>query len=94
MRIAAATAEEKRHLEGELMLHQCRAERAYQQLKEDASTSKATESVDMSTFDLQQSLPTPKKSTNVVFYMRQMWTYTSEFTTVQLTKATCTCGLS
>ena len=54
-------------LEGEQTLHQCRAERAYQQLKEDAARSKAKDSVDMLTFDLQQSLPTPKISTNVVF---------------------------
>ena len=74
-RIAAATTGEKTSLEGELMLHQCRAERAYQQLKEDAAMCKAKDSVVMVTFDLQQSLPTPKISTNIVFYKRQMWTY-------------------
>ena len=59
----------------ELQLHQCRADRAYQQLKEDTALSKASPDVDMFTFDLQQSLPTPKISTSIVFYKRQLWTY-------------------
>ena len=75
VQIAAATAGEKISLEGQLMLHQRQAERGYQQLKEDAAMSKARSDVDMLTFDLQQSLPTPKISTNIVFYKRQMWTY-------------------
>ena len=65
----------KRILESELRLHQCKAERAYQQLKEDTALSQSSQNVDMITFDLQQSLPTPKLATSVVFYKRQMWTY-------------------
>ena len=62
-------------LECELQLHHCKAEGAYQQLKEDTALCRMSSDVDMYTFDLQQSLPTPKLSTNVVFYKRQMWTY-------------------
>ena len=59
-------------LKFELQLHQTRAQRAYQQLKEDTALSKLDQTVDMFTFDLQQSLPTPKISTGIVFYKRQL----------------------
>ena len=68
-------SDEKLKLEGELELHKCKAERAYQTLKEDTALSKSSSDVDVFTFDLQQSLPTPKLSTSIVFYKRQMWTY-------------------
>ena len=64
----------KRILESGLRLHQCKSERAYQQLKEGTDLSQSSQNVDMITFDLQQSLPTPKLATSVVFYKRQMWT--------------------
>ena len=76
---ARITAEEdqtaKQRLQLELRLHHCKAERAYQQLKEDTAVCRSLQEVDVITFDLEQSLPTPKLSTNVVFYKRQMWTY-------------------
>ena len=65
----------KQQLNGEWELHKRKAERAYQQLKEETALSKSTSDVDAITFDLQQSLPTPVLTTNVVFYKRQLWTY-------------------
>ena len=44
-------------------------------MKEDTAVLKSDPNVDVLTFDLQQSLPTPVLSTNVVFYKRQLWTY-------------------
>ena len=75
---ARFTAEDqtaKQRLQLELRLHHCKAECAYQQLKEDTALCRSLQEVDMITFDLEQSLPTLKLSTNVVFYKRQMWTY-------------------
>ena len=67
MRIAAAEDPgEKSRLDLELKLHQCKAERAYQQLKEDTALSRSSPDVDMITFDLQQSLPTLTLATNIV----------------------------
>ena len=65
----------KQQLQLERQLHHCKAEGAYQQLKEDTALCRSSTEIDMVTFDLEQSLPTPKLSTNVVFYKRQMWTY-------------------
>ena len=64
-----------RQLRGEWELHYCKAERAYQQLKEDSARAKSNTDMLVITFDLQQSLPTPVLTTNVVFYKRQLWTY-------------------
>ena len=62
-------------LRGEWELHLCKAERSYQQLKEDTALGKSDPNVLVITFDLQQSLPTPVLTTNIVFYKRQLWTY-------------------
>ena len=59
----------KSQLECELQLHHCKAEGAYQQLKEDTALCRMSFDVDMFTFDLQQSLPTPKLATNIVFFL-------------------------
>ena len=56
-------------------LHKRKAERAFHQLREDTTSSKASPDLDTITFDLQQTLPTPSLTTNVVFYKRQLWTY-------------------
>lgn len=66
---------DKQLLQSQLQLHHCKAQRAYQQLSEDTALCQSAANVDMITFDLQQSLPTPKLSTNIVFYKRQLWTY-------------------
>jgi len=62
-------------LMGEWDLHKAKAERAYQQLKEDSALSRSRSDLEVLTFDLEQSLPTPVLTTNVAFYKRQLWTY-------------------
>ena len=66
---------EKDRLMGEWDLHKRKAERAYQQLKEDTALAQSSSNIDAITFDLEQSLPTPVLTTNIVFYKRQLWTY-------------------
>ena len=56
-------------------LHHRRAERSYQQLREDSAIAKSDPKIDTITFDLEQSLPTPVLTTSVVYYKRQLWTY-------------------
>ena len=67
--------EEVARLNARWELHKRKADRAYSQLKEDTALSQLDLDIDMITFDLQQSLPTPLLSTSVVFYKRQLWTY-------------------
>ena len=72
---AGEDPEKKQALTAEWELHKCKAERAYHQLQEDTASCKASCDVDMITFDLEQTLPTPSLTTNVVFYKTQLWTY-------------------
>ena len=58
----------KQLLLGEWDLHKRKAERAYQQLREDEALAQSDENVELQTFDLEQALPTPVLTTNVVFY--------------------------
>ena len=44
-------------LMGEWDLHKAKAERAYQQLKEDTALSRSRSDLEVLTFDLEQSLP-------------------------------------
>ena len=53
-------------LKGEWELYLCKAQRAYQKLKEDTALSKCDPNVMLVTFDLQQLLPTPVLTTNVI----------------------------
>lgn len=62
-------------LQSEWELHKRKAERAYQQMREDSALAHSDSSVEMLTFDLQRSLPTPVLTTNLVYYKRQLWTY-------------------
>ena len=58
----------KNQYTAEWELHKRKAERVYQQLRKDAAASKASPTtgvIDMLTFDLQQTLPTPSITTNV-----------------------------
>ena len=72
---AEADETTKVRLRGEWELHKRKAERTYQQLREDFALCKGDPNTEVLTFDLEQSLPTPVLTTNVVFYKRQLWTY-------------------
>ena len=60
----------KRRLSASWDLHKRKAERAYAVLKEDTALAQSDPKVDMITFDLQQSLPTPRISTGIVFLQK------------------------
>lgn len=64
-----------RCIQGEWDLHKRKAERAYHELREDTAKCQSDLAVDALTFDLEQALPTPLLTVNVVYYKRQLWTY-------------------
>ena len=70
------TDEQKhRELTVQLELHQRKAQSGYDQLKSDKELATQDPSISLISFDLQQVLPTPYLSTNVVFYKRQLSVY-------------------
>ena len=67
--------DKKKVLTTEWDLHKVKANRGYQVLKEDTALAKARPDIEMLTFDLEKSLPTPVLTTGIVYYKRQLWTY-------------------
>jgi len=55
--------------------HKAAAEEAFAVQKQDKEMAKSTDSVYYITFDLQKTLPLPKLSTSIAFYLRQLWLY-------------------
>ena len=55
--------------------HRKRAADAFSAMKQDCIAAKQTDDVHFITFDMQKTLPLPKLSTNITFYLRQLWLY-------------------
>ena len=55
--------------------HMERAEKAFEMQRNDRQLANTDSSVVYLTFDLQKSLPLPKLSTGLAFYLRQLWLY-------------------
>ena len=68
-------AEDKSEKERQLHAHQEAADLTYDVKREDKERAKSNVNIQCCSFDLQQCLPTPCLSSNVVFYKRQLWTY-------------------
>jgi len=52
-----------------------RAEQAFDAQRRDRLRAQSSDDIYMITFDLQKTLPLPKLSTSVAFYLRQIWLY-------------------
>ena len=74
---------------GKLELHLRKAERAYQLQKKESTPSRSDPNIMLVTFDIQQPLPTPVLTTNIVYSKRKFWTYIWEFTTACQIQVTC-----
>ena len=58
-----------------LIEHKQNAEKAFESQRQDKMLTEADSNVCVITFDLQKTLPLPKTSTSVAFYLRQLWIY-------------------
>ena len=66
---------ERQKLQQEQREHHALAERVLETFQKDLENAKETNNTIVLTFDSQKALETPKISTNVAFYKRQLWTY-------------------
>ena len=57
------------------MEHKGRADVAFLAMKNDRTQAQTTDEVTYITFDMQKTMPLPKLSTSVAFYVRQLWVY-------------------
>ena len=55
--------------------HKQKYEAAFQQQRDDKFSAETQENVNFITFDLQKTLPIPKLSVGIAFYLRQLWLY-------------------
>ena len=55
--------------------HKRAASEAFVALKKDREFAKSTVDVIFATFDLQKTLPLPRLTTSIAFYLRQIWLY-------------------
>jgi hypothetical protein len=55
--------------------HKSRAEKAFEVQRNDKKMAETTDGTYFITFDLQKTLPLPKLSTSVAFYLRTLWLY-------------------
>lgn len=62
-------------LEVQQELHQRKAEAGQNEISKATKEAKENNNVHMITFDLQQTLPTPKLTTGPMFYKRKLWCY-------------------
>jgi len=57
------------------MEHKRRADKAFLAMKNDRIQAQTTDDVTFLTFDMQKTMPLPKLTTSVAFYLRQLWLY-------------------